>query len=66
MSYDRAKLKKVGDFYVPTYLISAGLISYVSVYINDIVKDINSPLWLFANDGLLYKVINCPSASKNT
>ena len=28
ISYDRAKLKKVGDFYALTWLIFAGLITY--------------------------------------
>ena len=28
------------------------------LYINDITKDINSPLRLFANDCLLYRVVN--------
>ena len=33
ISYDRAKLKKVGDFYVLTWLIFAGPVTNIKVYV---------------------------------
>ena len=43
-SYDRANLKKVGNFYVPTWLIFAGQVTYIYIYmyIYELMMD---PTW---------------------
>ena len=39
ISYDRAKLKNVGDFYVLTWLIFTGPVTYVYVFPHCITSD---------------------------
>ena len=36
ISYDRAKLKKVGDFFALTWLIFAGLVTYLIAIVNTV------------------------------